>query len=211
MVGWRKSGFPYEYELPETINLTPEFWTQIIKLYKATRADGFERAISVFWVGGELVVTSVVKGTRTQVTTNASVSYRYVRTHKPEYLRREILVNNKLYSKKDVYYKKVPKKLTKPDYLFNMHTHPPHESNGATYYSFFSLQDIKSMLSSKAVITGMIGDRLWLLFRTQQTPDTVGDMQEVEITKESLQGRLHLGVYSAEFKGKLKLQNTPSD
>lgn len=201
---WGKTeGYPFEYQLPKSITFTSEFWTQVIRLFKTTRADGHERAISVFWADGELVLSSAIKGTTTSVTPSTNIRVSYLPTHKREYWRREVYLDGKIYSKKDVYYKKAPKKV-EVQYLFNMHTHPPHRrEDGSSYYSFFSVQDLKSLTKSTAAITGMIGDKLWILIRTNNTPQQIS-IEQQDITVENLIKQLHLGVYSGEWKAKVK-------
>ena len=202
MVKWRESKvFPYSFNLPEIITLPTDFWGQVTKIYKQTDSDGKERAISLFWADDELVLTSVVKGDERSVSSKHNVNVKYVNhPTKKEYLRRELLVDGKVRKRKDIYYKKVPKKIS-VKYLFNMHTHPAHiYSDGTKRYGFFSLQDIKSFLLSNAVVTGLVTDKLWLLVRTSETPNDVGSILETDITLENLKERFNIVVYSAEFK-----------
>src|SRR5688572_9089221 len=146
--------FPYDYELPKAISFTPEFHKKVIELYKSTKYDGHERAISVFWADGDLILSSVVKGTTSSVTPKNNVSVQYTPIPNKLYYEKRVILDGKTYSKRDIYYKNIPKAI-EVKYLFNMHTHPPYDYNGHTYYSFFSLQDIKSLYSSGAAITGM--------------------------------------------------------
>lgn len=202
---WQDAGvYPAEYELPDAITFPSDFWKQTIQLYKYTRSDGLERAISVFWADGDLIVSSIVKGNEKSVTPKNNVSVKYSQhPTKREYARKEVFVDNKRYSRRDVYYKKIPKQV-EVKYLFNMHTHPPHKlSDGKTYYSFFSAQDIKSLVKSNAVITGMIGDKLWLLFRTNSTPSNVEHLTDKDVTVQHLTQTLNIAIYSGEFKKKL--------
>ncbi len=157
MVKWRESNvYPFSQNLPSSISFPDDFWSDVIDLYKETIKDGLERAISVFWADDELVITSIVRGSETSVSSNHSVNVRYVpHPTKKEYLRKELLVDGSVKKRKDVYFKKVPKKVT-VEYLFNMHTHPPYPmSSEEKKYSFFSAQDIRSLISSKAIISGL--------------------------------------------------------
>ena len=108
----------------------------------------------------------------------------------------------KVLKKKDVYYKNIPKTLT-VQYLFNIHTHPKHiDENGAVYYNFFSAQDIKSWISSKAIMTGVITDGLWILIRSDKTRNDIENLVDSQITPEFLEDSLNIGVYRAEFNKK---------
>lgn len=205
MVGWKESGvYPFSYNLPSFITFPEDFWKDVYKIYKQTDQDGLERAIALFWADGELVLTSVVKGDDQSVRSSHNVRVNYVpHPTKQGYFRRELIVDNKVTKRTDVYYKKAPKKVT-VEYLFNMHTHPVQEFNGKKVYGFFSLQDIKSLILSKVVVTGLVTDKLWLLVRTSDTPSDVKfeNFTDADITIENLKEKFKLGVYEAEFNKK---------
>ena len=201
MVKWGKSNvYPFRFNLSDVITLPSDFWAEISKIYSATNTDGKERAISLFWVDGELLVTSVVQGDEKSVISSHNVSVKYEpHPTRKGYYRKIIMENGKTIKKIDVYYKKVPKKVS-VEYLFNMHTHPSHtDMYGNKIYSFFSLQDINTLLSSKAIVTGLVTDKLWLLVRTSDTPSTTGNITDSHITQQYLQNNLSLVVYQAEF------------
>lgn len=207
MVVWRESGvYPFSYNLPSSISFPSDFWQDIVKIYNETKQDGLERAISVFWADGELVLTSVVKGDERSVKSNHRISVNYIiHPTRKGYLRRELMLDGKVTKKTDVYYKKAPKKV-RVEYLFNIHTHPQHNivSDEDSFYGLFSVQDINSLISSKAVITGLITDRLWLLVRTSETPSKVNfkDIQQEDISLEKLKENWKMSVYEAQFHQK---------
>ncbi len=191
--------YPYDYNLPLAISLPVEFWQDIVGIHKQTLNDGLEREIALFWVDGEIITTSVVKGNDSSVTSNHSVNVRYVpHPTKREYFRKEILLDGKIFKRKEVYYKNMPKKIV-VEYLFNLHTHPRHTmENGNTLFSFVSKQDIISMLASKAIVTGLVTDKLWLFVRTDKTPGSI-KMEEKDITVESLKSVMNIVTYDANF------------
>ncbi|MHC1716790.1 MAG: hypothetical protein AB9915_02835 [Candidatus Dojkabacteria bacterium] len=204
MVGWQKSKvFPFPYNLPDAISFPPDFWSDVIKIHKLTLSDGRERAISVFWADGELLVTSVAKGDESSVKTNENVSVRYIpHPVKSGYYRKEVLVNGSVVKKLDIYHRNVPKSVD-VKYLFNMHTHPVHvNADGSNYFSFFSLQDVNALIGSEAIMTGLVTDRLWILIRSSDTPTMVNLSSDAEVTEENLKERMKLGVYVAEFNKK---------
>jgi len=196
--------FPNSYEMPQQLSLPEDFWKKIEELHKLTKADGHERSISVFWAEDDWVVTSTIRGTEKQVTSGGSVLVRYVPTSKREYFRKEILVDDKLYSKREVYYKSMPKQIV-VKYMFNLHTHPAHTYEGREepYYGFFSLQDLVSQLQTKAVVSGLVTNKLWLIFRTNQSPSILNNYEESEISVESLKEKLKFIVYEGEFGRKM--------
>lgn len=203
---WQDSRtYPYSYELPDEITFPTDFWSEIIKLYKATRADEFERAIAVFWADGELILSSTIKGNRRSVSPKSKIEVKYSHSRHKGYFTKDVFLDGKKYSSREIYHKNAPSQV-EVKYLFNMHTHPPHEmTDGSNYYSFFSVADIKSLLESKVVITGMIGDKFWLLFRTNRTPSTINNPKNnAEMNMEFLSKELHIEIYSGDFKSTLR-------
>ncbi len=200
---------PYPYELPDVITLDEKFWKKIVQIHNETKNDDHERAFSVFWADGELIITGVTKGTTSSVTTNSTVTVRYVQSRHKGYLTKQILVDSDLYSSTDVYYKNIPTKI-EVKYLFNMHTHPVHRAGDREYYGFFSKTDINTFINSEAIITGMISDKLWLLFKTNKSPKILNNYEQEEISVQSLNEKIQLGVYSGEFGKRIVKQESNS-
>jgi hypothetical protein len=197
---WKKAKvYPFTYNLPKSISFPSDFWKRIIKIQKQTLADGNERAMSIYWADGELVVSPINTGNSRSVTSSGNISVKYSpHPTRKGYFRKEVILNSSTYKKVDVYEKKVPEEID-VSYLFNMHTHPRHEdSNGVGYYNFFSAQDIKSFINSNVSVTGLITDKLWILMRTNKTPSNLNQLEDKDITIDRL-NRLEIGVYSGEF------------
>lgn len=195
--------YPFTYNLPQAIQFPSEFWKDLINIYKKTDRDGLERAFSVFWADGEVVLTEVNTGSNKMVKSGGSIQVKY--SHHPtkkEYARKELYLDGKLLKRRDIYHRNVPKAL-EVQYLFNIHTHPKHtKGDGSTFYNFFSAQDIKSLLSSKAIMTGVVTDKLWLLIRTEKTPSSVEELTDLQVTPEYVENTLDIGLYRAEFNKK---------
>lgn len=195
--------YPYTYNLPQAIQFPTDFWKDLISIYRKTDKDGLERAFSVFWADGEVVLTEVNTGSNKMVRSGGSIQVKY--SHHPtkkEYARKELYLDNKLLKRRDVYHRNVPKAL-EVQYLFNIHTHPKHiRDDGSKYYNFFSAQDIKALLSSKAIMTGVVTDKLWLLIRTDKTPSFVEDLVDSDVTPEYVENTLKIGLYRADFNKK---------
>ncbi len=222
---WRGDGvYPAKYSLPDAITFPHDFWQKVISLYKQTSSDAHERAISVFWVDGELVLTDVVRGGKSSVQSKNQIKIAYepiLRKGRYDYYKRKIWVDDKIYSQREVYHKKVPKKLDPPLYLFNMHTHPPHELNsgyharksnlagdyvGQNAYGYWSAQDIRSLLSSGAVVTGLVTDIFHFLIRTSDTPASADSLNDGIVTKDYLADNMSIGVYEGRFGEKIVRQ-----
>lgn len=196
--------YPYSSNLPKAIQFPNDFWRDLIRIYKETNNDGLERAFSIFYADGDIVFTEVKTGSDRMVKSGGSIQVKY--SHHPtreNYARKELYIDNRIVKKRDIYYKDVPKAL-EVQYLFNIHTHPKHITEDYTqYYNFFSAQDIKSLLSSKAIMTGLVTDRLWIIIRTNLTPSSLDSLTDLQVTPEYLENTLHIGVYVAEFNRKV--------
>jgi hypothetical protein len=195
--------YPYTYNLPQAIAFPTDFWKDLINIYRKTDRDGLERAFSVFWADGEVVLTEVNTGSNKMVKSGGSIQVKY--SHHPtkkEYARKELYLDGKLLKRRDIYHKNVPKAL-EVQYLFNIHTHPKHSrDDGSTFYNFFSAQDIKSLLTSKAIMTGVVTDKLWLLIRTDKTAFSVDELTDLQVTPEYVENTLNIGLYRADFNKK---------
>jgi len=204
IVDLRKSNiYPYFDNLPQAISFPYDFWKDLVKIYRRTDKDGLERAFSIFWADGEILFTEVKTGTDRMVKSGGSIQVKY--SHHPTkkgYARKELYIDEKLEKRKDVYFKNVPKSL-EVQYLFNIHTHPKHVKDDNSYYNFFSAQDIKSLISSKAIVTGLVTDKLWLLIRTSKTPDSVEKLVDSEVNSYYVENILKMGLYRANFSKKV--------
>jgi len=204
IVDLRKSNiYPYQENLPKALSFPYDFWKDLVKIYRRTDKDGLERAFSIFWADGEILFTEVKTGTDRMVKSGGSIQVKY--SHHPTkkgYARKELYIDEKLEKRKDVYFKNVPKSL-EVQYLFNIHTHPKHVKDDNSYYNFFSAQDIKSLISSKAIVTGLVTDKLWLLIRTSKTPDSVEKLVDSEVNSYYVENILKMGLYRANFSKKV--------
>jgi len=204
IVDLRKSNiYPYQENLPQALSFPYDFWKDLVKIYRRTDKDGLERAFSIFWADGEILFTEVKTGTDRMVKSGGSIQVKY--SHHPTkkgYARKELYIDEKLEKRKDVYFRNVPKSL-EVQYLFNIHTHPKHIKDDNSYYNFFSAQDIKSLISSKAIVTGLVTDKLWLLIRTSKTPDSVEKLVDSEVNSYYVENILKMGLYRANFSKKV--------
>jgi hypothetical protein len=191
--------FPYEYNLPQAIALPESFWKEVTAIHKMTLGDGLEREISLFQADGDLIFTSVVKGSENSVKSGHSITVKYVpHPTRKGYLRKEIYMDGSIYKRLDVYYKNAPKKVS-VEYLFNLHTHPKYVNEVLTSaFSFVSKQDIVSQLQSQAIVSGLVTDKLWLFVRTNNTPPYI-NLEEPEINVKTLSTDMKMVVYCAEF------------
>ena len=204
IVDLRKSDiYPFNDNLPEAISFPYDFWDDLIKIFKKTDSDGLERAFSIFWADGEIIFSEVKTGSDRMVTSGGSIQVKY--SHHPTrqgYARKEVMLDGSVLKKKDIFYENVPKSL-EVQYLFNIHTHPKHTTeDGGVFYNFFSAQDIKSLISSKAIVTALITDKLWLLMRTKSTPSDVSNIVDTQVTPKYVQNTLQMVLYKAEFNKK---------
>jgi hypothetical protein len=97
-----------------------------------------------------------------------------------------------------VYYKDAPKKVT-IQYLFNLHTHPKHTfENGDSAFSFVSKQDVVTQLQSRAIVSGLVTDKLWFFVRTNNSPEVI-NMEESNISIDTLKSDMKMVIYCADL------------
>lgn len=206
---WRKSGsYPDYYQLPALISFPTKFWNRIKDVHRYTLGDKHERAVSVWWADGEYVLTENIRGSVSRVNIpKQSVSVRYEPIGgKRGYFRKIIEANGKVYSKDTEYLKSPGKKKVEVRFLFNMHTHPPNKSSdnlSNPKYSFFSMTDIKSFVKGSAAVTGLVTDKMWLLFKTSKVNVDLSKLTDSDLSPKVLASEVGLKVYSGEFGGKL--------
>jgi hypothetical protein len=205
--------YPESYVLPQGIRFSSHFWKRIKEIYRHTSGDEHERAINIWWGDGDVVVTDSLRGERSRVNIpkqRVNVSYKPV-SATSNYATKIIKVNGKVYLKKSVPISVLKnKKKIEVQFLFNMHTHPPHKTpDGNVRYSFFSETDIKSFTKSSAAITGLVTDQLWILAKTKTTPSKAAGGIQKRITRNYLENDLDIRVYNGQF-GKAVVSNAPT-
>ncbi|MBN1618671.1 hypothetical protein JW887_05030 [Candidatus Dojkabacteria bacterium] len=197
---WNESSnYPSYNIIPDAISLSSTFWTRIKDIHRYTTGDGYERAVTVWWADIEFVITDYVKGSSDSVNIPKQlINVMYKPTTRRDYAERIVTVNGKVYSRHSIAWTKVKKNL-QVQYLFNLHTHPCVQGE----YSFFSLTDINTFLSSNTAITGLITDKLWLIFKTSATPKSIQNANELEFSPSYFKNNYYFKVYCAEFGKKL--------
>lgn len=169
------STLPHSYEYPNELKLTSPIWKSLKNLHKFTQKNGYEHSASIFSVDKEIVVTSPNKGTKTSVLSRNQISLKYEpkETKVGLYFEKQIYVDGRLVKKNLVKKSELPKKPA-INYIFTVHSHPPQEQGS----SFFSRQDIKSLLSSKGHCTGLITEKLLIACKHQKSPQRLSTEQE---------------------------------
>ncbi len=203
LLTWNKQHrLPHRSDLPLKITLSDDFWKHVVQLHKDTTYDGLERAFSVVWIEDDLAVSGVIKGSSTQVEIKSTIQVKYEPTYRQEYFKKNIYIDSKLYSSSTHHYKLIPKSID-IRYLFNMHTHPPHITDFGTSYGTFSAQDIKSLCSSTNIITGLITDRIYLLFKTTKSIKNADHLKDSDITLQLLNDKYGFVIYEGQFNSTL--------
>jgi hypothetical protein len=207
--------YPADYELPYAIRFSSHFWQRIKEIYRYTKGDEHERAINIWWGDGDVVVTDSLRGERSRVNIpkqKVRVSYKPI-SNSSSYARKIIEVNGKVYLKKSVPLSTLKnKKKIEVQFLFNMHTHPPHKKpEGEVFYSFFSDTDIKSFVTSSAAVTGLVTDELWILAKTGGTPTRKSVIGDRRINLEYLTEELNIKAYNGKFGKAVISQNNKKE
>lgn len=216
LADWGKyRSYPSFHLLPSVLVFPSEFWTRVSEIFRHTSGDGHERAVTVWWADGEFVLTENVRGDTGSVNIPASkiwVQYKPVSgTNRAE---RIVTINGDVYSKRSLSLHDMSKiNNIEVQYLFHMHSHPPHidSSTGLRTYAFFSSVDLKGFLTSSSAMTGLVTDVLWLLAKTNRSPQDFDGDSSLVTTPEMLTRDLGLMVYRAEFgRGAVGLQGVDS-
>lgn len=187
--------YPTSQMWPREITLDSKAWEGIQKLYNLTRMDGHEYETAFFFVEGDTYLTTPMRGTRDQVTASHSLQVKYEIDQKRRVYYRNILIDGKVINKVLV----KPDKLTgdlQIGYLFNIHSHPEHVNAAKQVtYSFFSDTDIRTLLASDAVVSGLVTDKFWLVVKTDQAISKVGEVGEDllrQISEKAFAGESYL-------------------
>jgi hypothetical protein len=200
--GYRASGsFPAASSLPDTLTFPSNFWQEVKALYEYTLKDGYERAVSVWWVDDEIVLAPYIKGEKESVTSKYDVSVKYEPHSYDGYVTKTVTINDKVVFSSSVTPEEIPPKST-ITMLFTLHTHPPHFPPGSSkaYYSFYSRVDLESLIYSDSLMLGLITDEVHILVRTILTPTTLGqDVHDFTINPEKLHNDLHLVQYKGSW------------
>lgn len=214
---WNNSkNYPSFSVLPLAIGFPSNFWTKVKEMYRHTLGDKHERAITVWWADGEVVLTENLRGETSKVNIpkqRVSVSYKPV-SPTSSYAEKMVKVNGKIYSRRRVSLASLKnKKKVEISFLFNMHTHPPRRDVKAVdvvevgqetnTYSFFSATDLRSFLGSNVVMTGLITDKLWILMKTNRSPNAMPEISEATFSPRVLTDVFKFRVYRGEFGRKV--------
>jgi hypothetical protein len=187
--------YPPKSGWPKQITLDSDAWDGIQRLYNLTQMDNYEYESSFFYVEGDTFITTPQRGTRENVTANHSLQVKYEVNKKRKLYYRNVIIDGKTVSKTAVKPEKLPKK-TDIGFLFNIHTHPEHVNyNDQVTYSFFSDTDIRSLLASSAMVTGLVTDSFWLAAKTDSVISQIGSVGEellYEISEKAFAGEEYL-------------------
>ncbi|MDA9865583.1 hypothetical protein N9C96_02795, partial [bacterium] len=174
---WKEfNKFPPLSGWPKEITLDTQAWSGIQRLYNLTQMDNFEYESSFFYVEGETFITTPKRGTRENVTADHSLQVKYEVNKKRKLYYQNVIIDGKVVSKKGIRPDKLPQK-TDIGFLFNIHTHPEHVNyNNQVTYSFFSDTDIRSLIGSSAIVTGLVTDSFWLVAKTDNVISQIGEV-----------------------------------
>lgn len=196
---WNESRkYPSYNTLPSGISFNTQFWSRVKDIHRYTTKDGYERAINVWWVDGDFILTEVIKGERSRVhIPKQRVKVQYKPTNDKYYAEKFVKVNEKIALRKKLAWTKVPKSgKIKVQFLFNMHTHPRRDDGS---YSYFSNVDMEGFFSKSSCITGLVTDKLWILMKTNNSKGMVKGIHEHDYSAGVLTQDFGLKVYLAEF------------
>lgn len=214
---WQDTNYmPLWSALPPQFTLSQEFWEKIMQIHRYTEQDGKEHAISVWSIYKQIIITDITRGSESKVTTNDRVQVKFEVIKGKQAYTRLVFVNGKEYERTTIQVDKMPRNQKEAEmrYLFNVHTHPPHKVANMvetkTYYSYFSQTDINSLMTSSAVMTGLVTDKLTFLIKTRNTPQGHGLKEGEHPNEDYIRDTLRIAEYEADFTSKLfRLKKVP--
>lgn len=199
---------------PKDLKLSSEIWTGVRNLFKFTSQFNYEHSISFYDCDGDVINTPPVKGSKSQVITRHSISFKYL--HKVNDLyEKQISVDGKIVKKVAVRESKIPKQPA-INQLFNFHSHPSHELEGKLHYSFYSGVDVSTLQSTTSLCMGLVTDELLIACKHSNSPSVLTQKQQQILHKinshyfhykqipSELISELRLVIYSGQFGKKLK-------
>lgn len=193
---WRDANrYPAATAWPREIQLDAKAWDGIEKLHYLTGMDNHEYETAFFFIEGETYLTTPLRGSTNFVKANHSLQVKYhISPRKQQYFR-SVILDNRLLSKAMVAPNQLPRE-TELGFLFNVHSHPEHiNSRGERTYSFFSDTDVRSLLASEAMVTGLVTDSFWLVCKSDKAISKVGEVGEEmlrEISDKAFAGEAYL-------------------
>ncbi|MBP9758979.1 hypothetical protein KBD45_04750 [Candidatus Dojkabacteria bacterium] len=160
---------------PDKIELSGEFSKLNKQVFENTSTTGNEHEISIFYIDGDILASSILKGEKNQVKVKHDVNLAYV-PQRTGVFEKQIYIDGKIVKKYSV--KQVPpKQIVK--YMINIHSHPKFKDlKGNENYSFFSVVDMEGFIKSNLLLTGLITDKFWLACKTDRTVTKVGTVGE---------------------------------
>ncbi len=187
---WRQAKrYPPVSAWPREISLDSRAWEGIEKLYNLTRSDNFEYETAFFFAGGETFLTPPLRGTRDHVSASHSMQIRYDVDHKKQLYFQNVVLDGKIVSRVAIKPEKISTQVQlQAGYLFNVHTHPEHINQAQQQtYSFFSDTDLRTLLASDGLVSGLVTNKFWLVGKTDGAIAKIGEVGEELLYKISEQ------------------------
>lgn len=193
--------FPNAASWPSTISFDRSFWQKVSLVKEFTSKNKHEYEISVFYYGNETYISEPTKGTEHNVTSDHQMQVEHKQISQDR-VERIVTIDRKVAEKKQIKIKDIKKKPA--GFLFTLHTHPKYTTGSEDdRYSFFSDVDINSLLRSNSYMLGLVTDNFWLVGRTSDSIENLGDVGQEFIYKISYDiyhGGQHLPTYINELK-----------
>lgn len=166
---------------PKSLSIDSMVWDEVVNLKKFTSKYNYEHSTAIFDIDGHQIATPAQKGTKESVVSSYKISLKY----KPkvrDWYEKQIFINGKLRHKFQVKRNDISSK-SEIISLFTIHSHPARKSGDREYFSFFSMVDINSLLSSKSLCMGLVTDRLLMACKHKGSPNVLSEEQKSILSK----------------------------
>jgi hypothetical protein len=151
-------------------------------------AIGWEYAFSILFFIDNIYISKVISGNYQSVSIGHKYNFVPTYTEQNKKVEFEIQLDDKKYKTKIFETEKIRENLIY-GIAINFHTHPKYlHMPGISQYTFFSPQDIASLLNGSAPVQGLVmGPDLWLACRTKDSkmisPNLLSEASRIELNQ----------------------------
>lgn len=141
-------------------------FTNPTRLFKKDGLSGWEYAFSVFLLIDEIYVSPIISGTYQQVQVAHKVSFKTIPLQNEKAII-QIELDKRTFKSKPYSYELLRTKVNQ-GFVASFHSHPTELFDSKSYSSFFSAQDLQSLLYGSIPILGLVTRTdIWFLGRSK--------------------------------------------
>lgn len=153
-------------------------YTNPTRLFKKDGLSGWEYAFSIFFLIDELYISPIISGTYQQVQVAHKVSFKTIPLQN-ERVSIEIALDKRTFKSKPYPYERLRSRVNQ-GFIASFHSHPTEMVESKAYSSFFSAQDIRSLVYGSIPMLGLVTHTdIWFLGKSKGSQNiSVSVLQE---------------------------------